>query len=254
MKCFVMVLIMVCGLVAGCGPGTDGIVMIKGKAPHITIEEDSSGPPPLPDYDPALALPKHDEKTQKELDAYMTSAETKYRENHLAAAAEDLEKAIKIDSTNAAAYTGRAMVRYAMKNINGSIADCNRALALAPDNYLAFYCRGLGKDAIGNKAGADVDFERAIGLGINDPRPYCAMGKHMIKAGQYNAAITYCDSGLAVAPGNEDLLECRALAKMNINDLTGAIDDINEELKRDPKDDEAQSLKKVLEKMKRTGK
>jgi len=77
------------------------------------------------------------------------------------------DKAVKMDSANGEAYSGRGMAKYHLKDLKGAIDDYDNAISLIPNFGEVYDLRGIAKADLGDKVGACKDWNTAFEMGFN---------------------------------------------------------------------------------------
>lgn len=140
----------------------------------------------------------------------------------------------------------RAQARFAVHDLKGALADYNRGLSLAPSRTDALEGRGLARLAAGNLGGARADFDRVLGV---DPHSAATLGNRCIARFRLRdgRAAEDCDAGVAAAlPETAWPHAARGGLRMLTRDLPGAGSDIEEALRRDPRNAATVHLRALL--------
>ncbi len=128
----------------------------------------------------------------------------------------DCAEALRLDPRLVVAWVGRGLARLLKGNVDGAIEDCDEALKLSPREALAFQYRGA---ALGRRS------EERAKRGDED-------GARKDRA----AAIDDCTLALKFNPALWDVYLTRAVVKSQQGDMEGAVQDVEEVLRRAPDD------------------
>jgi tetratricopeptide (TPR) repeat protein len=183
----------------------------------------------------------------------------------------DFSRAIDLRPDSAEPYHRRAVILYSMMYTDEAIMDNTRALELAKDDtmrLMSFMNRGADKvqkrdfqgayedftraslikpddigiinnistvlDELGREKEAIDNLMRAIKIDSTFIGPYVNIGFLYTKLKRYKEAIVYFNKALIIEKDEPLTLNNRGLAKYYLNDLAGALDDINKSLSAYP--------------------
>ena len=76
----------------------------------------------------------------------------------------DYTEAIRLESTDASAYSNRGNCLHKLGEYDGAIDDFTEVIRLEPNNAYGFYGRGLAYEKLGNTQQAIKDLEVALDL------------------------------------------------------------------------------------------
>jgi tetratricopeptide (TPR) repeat protein len=157
----------------------------------------------IADYDRAIELDSDDAA------AYYNRGITHYDRGDLDEAIADYDRAIELDPDYAAAYNNRGIARKAQGDLEGAIADYDRAIELDPDDAVAYYNRGIARKAQGDLEGAITDYYRAIELDSDYAAAYNNRGNARYAQGDLEGAIADFRRYLELRPnaGNRQAVE-----------------------------------------------
>jgi len=146
----------------------------------------------------------------------------------------DFDAAIKLDPTNADAYSGRGDIRQEKDDNDGAIADYSRVIELTPiAAYGAWVGRGDAKQAKGDNDGAIADYDRAIDLSPLDATAYHSRGDAKQAKGDNDGAIADYDRAVEFGSGDAAVYNGRGIAKQAKDDNDGAIADYSRAIQLD---------------------
>jgi tetratricopeptide (TPR) repeat protein len=109
-------------------------------------------------------------------DAYYFRAGAYYFKKNLKAAADDITKAIDLDTRPKTSYWLRGEIRYAAEDLDGAIADFTKSLEHTPNDFNVYDKRSLARWRKGDLAGAAADTTKAIELDPKNPFLYVRRG------------------------------------------------------------------------------
>lgn len=149
--------------------------------------------------------------------------------------------------------TGRLYKLWATKEYEDLISLCNLMLDKNPNDYLAFYYRGLGNEMLKQFDLAIDDFKTSESLLTTNKfknllkeyftRIPIQISRIYRKKQDKEKTFDYADKSVKADKEEIDGLKWRSSLKEEIGDYIGAVDDINEALRRKPNN-------KILIKMK----
>ncbi|WP_253880957.1 tetratricopeptide repeat protein [Microcystis aeruginosa] len=141
------------------------------------------------------------------------------------AAIADYTKIIDLQPDNAKSYVQRGNLRYSIKDYQGAIADYTEAIRLKPDFADAYNARGLAYHLQEKYPEAIKDYSEAVRI---YPKPfyYGNRGEAHRLQGDYQEAITDYTEAIGLKPDFADAYNARGLAKAEIGDKQGAIEDL----------------------------
>ena len=150
-------------------------------------------------------------------------------------ALEDYNRSIQLNPQQATAYNNRAMAKYQLANPEGAIADYTEALRLKPTEWVTYFNRGVARYHLQDYEGAIADYNAAIRLAPEETTLYFQRAEAYRQLRDYEKAIaSYSElverSQDAVAYNN------RGLARYNLEDYQGSIEDYTEALRLKPSD------------------
>ncbi|NER36823.1 MAG: tetratricopeptide repeat protein [Oscillatoria sp. SIO1A7] len=150
-------------------------------------------------------------------------------------ALEDYDRSIQLNPQQATAYNNRAMAKYNLANPEGAIEDYTKALRLNSTEWVTYFNRGVARYHLEDYQGAIADYNDAIRLAPEETTIYFQRAEAYRQMGAYEEAIaSYSDlierSADAVAYNN------RGLARYNLEDYQGSIDDYTQALRLKPSD------------------
>lgn len=167
--------------------------------------------------------------------AYYIRGWALYRQGQHQAAVADFYKALKLDPRFSDAYATRGLARFHLGNETAALEDLNRAIDLNP-NADRFHDRGTIHYIIGNYDNAIADFDEALRLRPQFTAAYYNRGNAHYELGDAsNANLDYHQAMEmeSIRPPIWELSDYfgRALARLRLNNRTGAIADLQKSAK-----------------------
>jgi len=157
------------------------------------------------------------EHTQKGRDLY---EKREYMEALL-----NLNKAIEIDPSYAAAYYIRGNIKEAFEDHHGAMKDYNTAIEKNSKFGDAFFVRGNVKMKLQDYYGAVDDYSAAIVINENYIEAYLNRGKAKQFLQAYEDAINDCSKIIQINPKSIDAYYMRGILRIDFGDLkNGCLD------------------------------
>jgi tetratricopeptide (TPR) repeat protein len=151
-------------------------------------------------------------------------------------AIQDFNKAIGLDSKQAAAFAGRAAVFVAKGQFDFAILDYNQAIKLGPKNADTYYFnRGTTYSLQGQYDKAVQDFDQVIRVNPKNSAAFNNRCFARAKAGQAQAALPDCEEALRLRPYDADYIDTRGFTNLKLGQLDRAITDYSDALDINPK-------------------
>ena len=163
----------------------------------------------------------------------------------------DYNRAIQYDSTRADFYFNRSAAKWYLRDFAGALVDCDAAIRRVPELWVLYNQRGKVEIDLGRPADALADFNTALsriaeGRGYNDARALTINSPEThadIYVGRAKAdrllrrpadAVLDCDRALAINRSSAEAYCHRGLAKSDLGDAAGAIEDLGVAVSLDP--------------------
>ena len=151
----------------------------------------------------ALDLFEQAVKREKSVDTYLARARALYQMDKMDRFLQDVEKALKLDSSHAEANYQRAL--YASRNASSEGVEYygTKAIARSRDSLIvgrALILRGLSRDSESRSAGAIEDLERGTRMVLNDTEGRRALSRLYDSAGRYEDALKVLSRLLELEP------------------------------------------------------
>ncbi|HOY31758.1 MAG TPA: tetratricopeptide repeat protein [Bacteroidales bacterium] len=146
------------------------------------------------------------------------------------AALEDLNVAIRLDSSEAEMYSDRGMAYSQTGDTAAGMRDFNKAISMNPNLSKAYANRAVLKVNMGNLNGGLEDINKAVSMDPKDSEALRNRGgiKNILK--DYNGALEDCNSALQINPRDNIALFNRGHVKFNLKDINGACNDWHQSL------------------------
>jgi tetratricopeptide (TPR) repeat protein len=167
-------------------------------------------------------------------DDYVLQGSIKYKSRDYKGAIADYDKAIRISSNNAAAYSNRGDARSELGDEKGAIIDYEQAIRINPNNAYAYLNRGVARYKIGDKKGAITDYEQAIRINPNDAYAHNNRGVAYSDLGDEKGAIIDYEQAIRINPNYASAYNNRGTSRYALGDEKGAIADLEKAIHLDP--------------------
>jgi tetratricopeptide (TPR) repeat protein len=137
----------------------------------------------------------------------------------------NLNKAIELDASYAAAYYVRGNIKDAFDDRHGAMKDYNFAVEKNPKFADAFFSRGNVKMKLQDYYGAIDDYTSAININDNYIEAYFNRGKAKQFLQAYEDAINDCSKIIQLYPKNVDAYYMRGILRIDFGDIkNGCLD------------------------------
>lgn len=186
--------------------------------------------------------------------AYVARGLALHDKGDLDRAMSDLDNAIRLNPQDALAYSDRGIMWRERRDVDRAIADFTEAIRLNPQprsdlagpGHVNIYTnRGLAFQAKGDLDRAMADFDQAIRLDNNDVDAYYYRAQAHVALHQYEFAVGDLDLALQRDPNRVSARYLRGVLRFDLyvavsdvvkqSDLDGAIADLSEVIRLDPK-------------------
>lgn len=191
----------------------------------------------------------------------------------------DYDKAIAIDPKNSAAFISRGLIRGLAGETQKALDDVNAGIQLNPSNayYYAYRAklyidlgrnqeavddatRSIQKDPnfangyqnrayaymqLGNYAEALKDFDRSLSIDPQDSNCYANKASLLAKQGQHREALNCLTKALSISK-MDNVHTLRADAYLKLGDYNNALDDVEAEMKLNPKHSTAPAFRTIV--------
>jgi tetratricopeptide (TPR) repeat protein len=128
----------------------------------------------------------------------------------------------------------RGVQQYEQQDYAGAITDLDEALRLDPSWAAAYSVRALARLGLGDHRGAIGDLDEALRLNPSWAAAYGVRGEARILLGDYGGAIADYTAALRINPDHLLSYINRGVARSQLGDFEGAVADYDEVLRRDP--------------------
>ncbi len=142
--------------------------------------------------------------------------------------------AIELDPNYALAYNSRGTVYASLKEYQRAILDYDHAIAIDPKYVIVYYNRGLAYNGLKEYQRAILDFDRAIALDPNDARAYLDRGNAYYYLKEYQRAVLDYDRTIALDPNYALAYSNRGEAYRNLKEYQRAVLDFDHAIALDP--------------------
>lgn len=143
-------------------------------------------------------------------------------------AADDAEKALKLNPNNVEALIVRGLVQSYSGHEPAAVADYTRVIELEPGNMKGFYNRAASKVKLGDMAGAIEDYTRFISLAPQNPAPYRLRAKIYISQNRNEDALADYTSALKIRQNDAGFYYDRGSLLSKMGRCTDAVADFSQ--------------------------
>lgn len=166
---------------------------------------------------------------------YLNRGNAKHRLGMYAAAIQDYDEALKLESGYVIAYNNRGNAKCMLSLFKEALADLDKALQLKPDYVFALVNRGTAKAGLNMLEDAIRDFDRAIQLKPGDAEAYRNRGNAKRALGRLEEAIQDYDAALKIKPNDPKIEFERKKAYEEVQKKNPAADigDVSESLSKE---------------------
>lgn len=148
-----------------------------------------------------------------------------YEKHEFTEALLNLNKAIEVEPTLAAAYYLRGNIKDSFDDRHGAMKDYNMAIEKNPKFSDAFFARGNVKMKLQDYYGAIDDFTSAINVNENYVEAYLNRGKAKQFLQAYQDAINDCTKIIQINPKSVDAFYMRGILRIDFGDTkNGCLD------------------------------
>ena len=158
-------------------------------------------------------------------DAYTGRGNTLIKLGNYKNAIEDYSKAIELNATVADNYFGRGIAKYDLEDYEGAVEDYSKAIALNGNDANIFVNRALCYNELKKYDLAIEDIEVALRISPYHEVAYSARIQYFFDLQNWKEVISYADSYFEKFPEKLLILIFRGIAKYNLEDYVGAIED-----------------------------
>jgi tetratricopeptide (TPR) repeat protein len=141
----------------------------------------------------------------------------------------------------------RALVNEKSGQSQVAIADYTRTIAAAPDNPIPYLSRGKLLEAAERPSEAVDDFRRYVALKPSDAYGHQRLATSLIVLERWTEAAESAGQAIHLKPDDAFSWTLRAIARSNLNDEPGAIEDVEHALALEPKNELANDVRSQLD-------
>jgi tetratricopeptide (TPR) repeat protein len=181
--------------------------------------------------------------------SHLEVAQREFSRLNLAGAEREIERALQLDSTFAAAYSLRAVVRLAARDSNRAIEDATRALALDPAEPGAYVALATAYNSRGEYPRAEASTERALTMRPDFWQARLELAKAFYGEGRLALALRELDELHKDFP---DVHLVRANLLVRLNRREEAIEEFSQFLHEAPNDCRRQQVEQIVNQANRT--
>ena len=138
-----------------------------------------------------------------------------------------LTKAAELDPTLSKAFVQRGTAYMKTNKYNEAIADFTRAITMGEQSYALFLNRSICKNKTEDFMGALADYTAAGNLKPDQGVTSGEKAKIYLKQNKWHEAISETSTAMRYNAGDADLYYYRGYAKIMLEDVAGALTDLN---------------------------
>lgn len=168
---------------------------------------------------------------------YLGLIETKLERFHIAIAW--LDSAVKLAPGNVNYYVNRGKAKELSHDKPGAIADFEQALKLEPDNSLALHNLAIMKASAGDSEASDRLLTEAIEKNKNMPYPLSERAYQRFQRNDLKGALEDYNEVIRLEPKDDETYVNRALVKERMKDQEGALLDYSKAIELNDKNEKA---------------
>ncbi len=181
----------------------------------------------LNDYDEAVRIDPNSPH------AYTLRGECRLRIKNYAGAIEDFNRAIELETFYSAARFNRGLMYLDAENWFRATIDLEIAVRMRPENASAFSSLALARLGKGDLEEAIRDCHRSIQLDPKNSASRYNLGRIFAAKQEYEAAIESFTAASHLDPKDSFAIALRGVAKHNLKDFAGALEDYKNSLQID---------------------
>jgi tetratricopeptide (TPR) repeat protein len=145
--------------------------------------------PTLPGYSVSAAALRVPEKARK----HLQSAQKEFSQGNLAAARQEIDRALQSDSRFAKAFAMRALIEVARKELRAAVQDAESAALIDPFDENAYLVLGTAHNALHEFEQAEKAEQRALSMSPNSWQAQLEMAKSLYGQDQFVLALRELD-------------------------------------------------------------
>ncbi len=168
---------------------------------------------------------------------YLGLIETKLERFHIAVAW--LDSAVKLSPNNANYYINRGKAKEHLLDQHGAIADFEQALKIEPDNSLAIHNLAIMKSTSGDTEASNRLLTEAIEKNKNMPYPLSERAFQRFQRNDLKGALEDYDEVIRLEPRDDETYVNRGLVKERMKDGDGAMEDYSKAITINDKNEKA---------------
>ena len=136
-----------------------------------------------------------------------------YNEGEYAACIPQFNRSLELNPNQPETQNLRGISHYFLDNYGVALSDFGQVIQSAPGNAYAWFFKGCCEKALGQTPNAEISLKKAISLSPEMPEAYAILGVLYYEAKNYDLAITFCQSALALNDEQSLALQYLELAK-----------------------------------------
>jgi protein O-mannosyl-transferase len=157
---------------------------------------------------------------------YMNRCDMYYDMGNYSGALHDYKEMLKMAPNNSKIYVGMGRVKRMLNDREGAMKDYDKALSLR-QSYEGYLNRAVLKMDIKDFSGAMADLDKALHIDSTRTEPYNNKGIIAYDQGDYPTALKYFNRSIELDSHDSKAYSGRGLTRQAMNNTEGAMDDFN---------------------------
>jgi tetratricopeptide (TPR) repeat protein len=191
----------------------------------------------------AFTVPARQLRVPEAARKYLRLANLEFSRSNAESAEADVDQALKVDSSFAAALSMRAFLRLASRSLAGAIEDAQRAVALDPADAGAYLALGTAYNSLGEFPRAEETLRNALGLRPELWQAELEMAKAFYGQHRFVAALYELDK---LSNDFPDVHLVRANVLERLGRSGEAVAEFSQFLKQDPDDPRSEQVRRIV--------
>lgn len=175
--------------------------------------------------------------------AHLKLAQEKFSKSNIAGAQREIDDALQIDSTCAAAFSMRAFLRLSTRDLHGAIEDATLSLALDPADANAYLALATAYNSVSEFRKAEAAAQQALGMRPDFWQGRLEIAKALYGEGQFVLALRELDE---LSKDFPDVHLVRANILASLNRSEEAAQEFGLFLKEAPGDRRSERVRKIV--------
>ncbi len=157
----------------------------------------------------------------------------------------DAQEAMKRGKTTEMLFLTQAQCKLVLRDFAGAVEICTAGLSSFAQDASLYVCRAIAQEQLKNYAAAVHDAAAATKLGNTTYPAFLIQIRGKLTLKDPAGAVAVCDEALKFWPQEEEIYYCRGDAKIQLNDLPGALKDVQQVYQLKPNETHRQVLQSL---------